>query len=69
MKYAVIAINACWNGDVQQSSARDSFASSGRLWRVVVWFSVTNSRSLVRITFLEGMVGVVGASRAYEIRS
>jgi hypothetical protein len=27
----VIAINACWNGDVQQSRAIDNFAFSGRV--------------------------------------
>lgn len=47
-------MNACWDGLVQQSKVRETFASSGRSLSCISCWLTTASRSLRRSVFAEG---------------
>lgn len=64
----MIAINACPNGDVQQSNATEIFACSGSILSVSCCRSLTQADSRRRTVSAEGMFGGLGADWALEIR-
>lgn len=63
-----MAINACENGDVQQSSAIEIFEFGGNNRRIDCWRYITISCSRRRIVVADGIVGGKDAERALWIR-
>lgn len=68
MKYPVMAINACWKGDVQQSSVIESFASFRRASRTFFCSCCTIVCSQCYVVIGESKVGLTGDNWAHLIK-